>query len=258
MTLAASLAFYTTLSLAPILILFVTISAHLDNHLQQAFLLQVKDIVGEDAALTFNLIFENAKLRPDLSSISGVGGVLTLMLSAGLIFGQMRDALNEIFHTQSKPLEQSPVWKTLWLFIKTNFFQSGLALGFIILMIISLGVSAFLSATALFLDNAFLINILNIAVSGLIYVGLYTMLFRFVPRRHLPWKQSFKGGFLTALLFLVGKELIGVYLGNSAVGSAYGAAGSFVLLLVWVYYSALIVLIGAHISFLLTKKETFI
>lgn len=258
MTLAASLAFYMTLSLAPTLILFVAISSHLDSRLQQIFLVQVGDIVGSDAALTFNLIFQSAKAHPDFSSISGIGGILTSVLSAGLIFGQMRDALNNIFHAQPEPSQENPWWKTAWHFVKASIFQGGLALGFVFLMIVSLGISAFLSATALILDNPTLVSIMNIAISGLIYSGLYIMLFRFVPGRYLPWKQSLQGGVLTAVLFLIGKELIGIYLGQSAIGSAYGAAGSVVVLLVWVYYSALIVFIGAHTSFILNDKEALL
>jgi membrane protein len=254
-TLAASLAFYTALSLAPILILFVTISANLDSHLQQLFLLQVGDVVGPDAALTFKFILENAKLRPDLSSISGIAGLATLMFSAGLIFGQLRIALNDIFCIPPEPPHQQPWWMNVWGFVRENIFQVGLALGFEFLMIVSLGVSTVISATAVFSENVIFMVTLNIIVSGLIYMGLYIMLFRYIPGGHLPWTQSFEGGALTAFLFLIGKELIGAYLGNSAVGSAYGAAGSIVVLLVWVYYSALITFIGAHISFLLARKK---
>jgi membrane protein len=254
-TLAASLAFYTALSLAPNLILFVTISAYLDSHLQQYFLLQVGDVVGPDAALTFKLIFENAKLRPDLSSISGIAGILTLMFSAGLIFGQLRVALNDIFCVKSELSQEPPWWVNVWGFVRENIFQVGLAIGFVFLMIVSLGISTLISATAVFLDNVIIMVILNIFVSGLIYTGIYVLLFRYVPGHRLPWAQSFEGGVLTAFLFLIGKELIGAYLGISAVGSAYGAAGSIVVLLVWVYYSALITLIGAHISYLLVKKH---
>ncbi len=254
-TLAASLAFYTSLSLAPILIIFVTISAHLDNHLQEIFLSQVAGVIGKDTSLIFKLIFENAKLRPDLSSMSGLGGIVTLMFSSGLIFGEMRDALNDIFRAQPESLIENSWWMTAWDYAKTRFFQTGLAFGFILLMIASLGITAFISATTLFLDDIHFISALNIVISGLLYFGLYTLLFRFVPRRHLPWKQSYEGGAITAFLFLFGKEFIGIYLGNSAIGSAYGAAGSLVVLLIWVYYSALIVLIGAHISFLLNEKD---
>ncbi len=254
-TLAASLAFYTSLSLAPLLILFVMISGQSDSHWQQIFLTRISDVVGADAALTFKMILENAKTFPDLSSASGIVGILILILSAGLIFGQLRDALNEIFDEHSVLLESHVWWMNIWLFAQSLVVQVVLALGFVILMIVSLAVSTAISVTSTYLNNALLISLLNISVSGVIYVGLYTLMFRFIPRHHLAWRQSLEGGAITALMFLIGKELIGAFLGSFAVGSSYGAAGSIVVLLAWVFYSALITLIGAHISFLLHKNQ---
>ena len=121
----------------------------------------------------------------------------------------------------------------------------GFAFAFLFIMIVSLIVSTALSAT-LYSDDAAFKALLNVFISVSFYGGLFTLLFHFVPLRHLTWKRSTQAGLMTSLMFVGGKELIGVYLGNSALNSSYGAAGSLVVLLGWVYYSALIIFIGAH------------
>lgn len=252
-TLAASLAFYTAFSLAPLLILFVTLSAHLPMDVQQSFLKETKELVGADAAKAVSLIIDNAKERPDLSKISGLFGALTLLLSASIIFGQMRESLNLIFEaTPETPKDESILLK-VWHFLEDRLLSVGLALGFIFMMIVSLIASSLLTAT--FDSGASIWRNINILISFVFYIWVFTMVFRYLPAKRVQWKPAAKGGFITAFLFVIGKEAIGIYLGNSALGSAYGAAGSVIVLFVWVYYSALITFVGAHISSLLLLEE---
>ncbi len=253
-TLAASLAYYTALSLAPLLVLFITISSKFSGNIQNVFISQVQSIVGPDAAKAFQLVIDNAKERPDLASISGLFGALTLLLSASLIFGQMRDALNQIFDSDDPENQKNSTFAAILKFVKARAVQAGLALGFILLLIASLIVSSVLSAT--FSTHQELWRWINIIVSYASYVGVFTLIYRYIPNRRIAWKCALRGGSITALLFVIGKEVIGVYLGSSALGSAYGAAGSLIVLLVWVYYSALITFIGAHVSSLLVIKES--
>jgi membrane protein len=255
-TLAASLSYYTALSLAPLLILFISISSKLDSHLQLTFIKQMQSLMGQDAAKTFEIIIQNANERPDLASASGVAGFVTLLLSASLIFGELKTSLNRIFQQrrQPQPEQKDSNLQAIWKFIKARFLQIGIVLSFLFIMIVSLMLSSLITAS---LDtHKVLWGWLNICVSLFFYVLIFSLLFRYLPDSRIKWKQAFRGGVITALLFVIGKELIGIYLGNSAIGSAYGAAGSIIVLLVWVYYSALITFIGAHVSSLLLWRES--
>lgn len=253
MTWAASLSFYTSLSLAPLLMLFVTVSAQLGTDLTEGFLNQVQGLVGPDAARGIAIVIENAKARPDLASISGIVGTVTLLLSASLVFGELRAALNAIFKPQAQADAEMGFVRTTLVFLKERVLQMGLVFGFIFTMLVSLGVSTAISAM-IGSSEATALSVVNIAVSMALYIAIFTLLFRFLPKGRLPWKQAVRGGGLTALLFVTGKELIGLYLGNSAISSAYGAAGSIIVLLAWVYYSALITFVGAHLSCLFSKE----
>lgn len=251
-TFAASLSYYTALSLAPLLILFIAVSSRMPGHLQENFVSQVQSLIGSDAAAAFEMIIKNAESRPDLASTSGIFGVITLLFSASLIFGELKMALNQIlFKTKPASVEES-TWQTIRHFFKSRILHVGLALSFIFIMVVSLTASSIISAT--FSEYQELYRILNIGISFLFYIGAFSLLFRYMPDKRIRWRNSFHGGFVTAILFVIGKEIIGLYLGNSGIGSSYGAAGSIIVLLVWVYYSSLITFIGAHVSALLFWK----
>lgn len=253
-TLAASLAFYTALSMAPLLILFITIATQFSPGLQVSFQEQVRSLVGSDAAVAIEMVINSAKERPDLTSLASVLGVLTLLLSASLIFGELRSALNRIFECRKPEEETVGLTHLAWRFAKQHIFHIGLALSFIFILIVSLVISSLL-ASSLGKPTSGIKVVMDITVSVLFYIGMFTMMFRYLPDHRLSWSRAFRGGAITALLFVVGKQLIGVYLGNSAVGSSYGAAGSVVVLLVWVYYSAIITFMGAQVSSLLTSRK---
>ena len=252
-TYAASLSYYTALSLAPLLIIFISISSRLSGNLLENFISQVHSNIGPDAAAVFELIVRNAKERPDLASASGIFGVITLLFSASLIFGELKSALNNILFKAVPQAVETSNWDMVKIFIKSRILHIGFALSFIFIMVVSLTISSLISAT--FSSYQDFYRILNIGVSFLFYVGIFCLLFRYLPDKKIFWRNSFHGGLTTALLFVIGKELIGLYLGNSAIGSAYGAAGSIIVLLMWVYYSSLITFIGAHVSALLFLKE---
>ena len=252
-TYAASLSYYTALSLAPLLIIFISISSRLSGNLLENFISQVHSNIGPDAAAAFELIVRNAKERPDLASASGIFGVITLLFSASLIFGELKSALNNILFKAVPQAVETSNWDMVKIFIKSRILHIGFALSFIFIMVVSLTISSLISAT--FSSYQDFYRILNIGVSFLFYVGIFCLLFRYLPDKKIFWRNSFHGGLTTALLFVIGKELIGLYLGNSAIGSAYGAAGSIIVLLMWVYYSSLITFIGAHVSALLFLKE---
>lgn len=252
-TFAASLAYYTALSLAPLLILSIAITSKLPGKLQENFITQIHGFIGPEAAEGFELVLQNARERSDLASASGVFGILTLLFSASLIFGELKSALNYILFKENHEIKKGTNLEIILLFLKSKFLQIGLALSFILIMIVSLTISSIISAP--FSGYKEIYRFLNIGISFLFYVGTFSLLFRYLPDKKILWRHSLCGGFITALLFVLGKELIGFYLGNSAIGSAYGAAGSLIVLLVWVYYTSLITFVGAHVSALLIWKE---
>lgn len=252
-TYAASVAFYTALSLAPMLILFVSLTSRMSADFQESFFFQVDSLVGPEAAQAVNLIINGAKDRPDLASRSGLFGIMTLLFSAGLIFGELREAMNTIFRTQIAVPQPETFRHWVTYFLRDRIFQIGFAVSFIFIMIVSLIFSSLLAAT--FRSNEQVWHVLNIAVSFAFYIFAFAMVFRYMPQRRTHWRESVLGGLITAFLFVIGKELIGLYLGKRALGSAYGAAGSVIVLLVWVYYSGLITFVGAHVSAILLDRR---
>lgn len=257
-TFAASVAFYTTLSLAPILILFVTLTSRMTNSFQSEFEYQVLALLGPEAAEAINTIVgsvvSNAKARPDLATFSGIVGTVMLLLSSGLVFGELREAINRIFETANPPDDSETTLEVVLHFIRDRLVHVGFALVFIVLMAVSLLLSSFLSSA--FSVEQSVWKAFNVVASFFFYAGLFALVFRYLPNRRTQWRGSLFGGFITSLLFVIGKELIGLYLGQSALGSAYGAAGSVVVLLAWVYYSAMITFVGAHVSAMLLLKKT--
>lgn len=256
-TWAASVAFYTALSLAPLVILFLAISPHIDGSLKESFIHEVATMVGDTGADAVRLILINAEERIDLMSLSGFIGAATLALSASLIFGELRAALNQIFSESNLAEQEMSFVAAVLDFIKSRIFQMGLALGFLFIMMASLLVSTGIS-TLVKTDN---INLgdwaiaLNVVTSLILYCVVFACMFHFIPKKHIPWRQAFQAAFITAGLFVIGKELVGIYLGQSSLNSSYGAAGSIIVLLAWVYYSALIIFIGAHVSYILNIKH---
>jgi membrane protein len=249
-TLAASLAFYTALSLAPLLILFVAISAHLDTDLQQGLIAQVNDLAGREAATAVSTVIHGARSEPQFSSLAGIMGLATLLLSASLIFGQLRATLNKILNIPCPEGLNESYFRVIFRYLRERLIHILLALAFILTMIASVMISS-LTAAGFLENHGILTTVFNTLISALIYALIFSLLFHYLPDRRLEWSRAFRGGVFTAVLFVIGKELIGIYLGGAALGSAYGAAGSIVVFLVWVYYSALITFTGAQLSSLL-------
>ncbi len=250
-TMAASVAFFTALSLAPLVVIFLALSPLIGSATKDSFISQVSDLVGPSGGVAMGMILKSAEARLDLASLSGVVGAVILIISASTVFGEMRSAFNTILDAGPEPKENTTVFHAIWSFIESRFFYTGLALGFIFIMIISLLAT---STITMLLDSSnnplgdFAVAA-NILVSYILYALVFTLLFHFLPKKHMTWKKALYSSLLTALLFVVGKEIVGLYLGRSSLSSSYGAAGSLIVLLAWVYYSALIIFVGAHFSY---------
>jgi membrane protein len=246
--LGASVAFYTLLSFAPLLVLTVAVAALVfDQQRAQAGLVdQARQMIGDRGADTVKSLLVNAH-KPSSGVMASIIAFLTLLFGASGVFTELRNALNIIWDAQ--PTNESGFMGM----VKQRLFSFGMVLSVGFLLLVSLIISAILAVLGKFFGYllplpAFVFEILNFAVSFLVIAVLFALLFKFVPARKISWRDVWVGAIGTAILFTLGKFLLGFYLGKASVGSAYGAAGSLVAVIVWVYYSAQIFFFGAEFT----------
>ena len=231
--LAASLAYSLALALAPFILIMMVVMGGLGNNFQSQIVSQATSLLGKEGGEIIQAIIENSEKESQFSGLSGVISFLVIVISASAIFSQLRTALDKIRETKIPEKK----WTALG-FLKEKFLLSSLVLGFIFLMIISLLLNISL-ATFFYGFEGVVWQSIGYIVSLIMFFILFTMMFRLVPTQKMSWRRSTVSGITAALFFTIGKFLIGLYIGNSAIGSAYGAAGSLIVLLVWLYYSAL-------------------
>jgi membrane protein len=247
--LGASLAYYALLSMAPLLILMVAICGLVfnKNTAEQNLLRQIQALVGSSGAKALETLIESTH-HMGSGVFATLIALLTLLFGASGVFIELRDSLNTIWEV---PRRQSSGWRSIvWQRIVS--FGMVLALGFLLLL--SLIASAALTVAERFfaafvpLHAAVWGEVANFVVSLAAIATLFGLIFKFVPDARICWRDVGVGAVVTAILFIIGKALLAVYLGTAGVGSAYGAAGSVVALVVWVYYSAQIFFFGAAIT----------
>lgn len=247
---AASLAYYTALSISPLIVLLITFVSFMGENFKTELVRQIQGLVGSQAAEAIQIIVQNANNADGARGLSSIFGFITLLVSAGGIFQELRASLNKIFEArvgEPTALRGNVLWASSMSFLKQKLFTMGMVLTFVFILIISLVVSSLVS---LFLTGADLIigQVINFVISTVIFAILFAAIFYFLPQKRIRVRLAVISGFMTAFLFSIGKTAIGIYLGQSAVASAYGAAGSMILLLMWVYYSSIIIFISAEIS----------
>lgn len=247
--LSASLSYYTIFSLSPMLVVIISVCSLFFGReaIQGEIYGQIRSLVGSDAAAQIQELIKNAQLT-NQSGFAAVIGLGTLVLGATGIFAEMQDSINSIWGVKPKP-------KQGWLKYLINRFLSFsmiVSIGF--LLLVSLAVSTVLNLLSsrlerLFSDAAmYLFQFLNIAVVAVVITVLFALIYRVLPDGRLRWKDAFIGAAFTALLFMVGKFVINAYLSQPSVTSTYGAAGSVIILLLWVYYSSAILFFGAEFT----------
>ena len=247
--LAASLAYYTALSLAPLVLLIVGVIGLVLGREQvgQQLSLQLEGLMGPAGRELVTSIL--AVTNPQGGTIATIISLVTLLIGATAVFGELQSTLNLIWEVRPAPI--SGVWASIWALLRERIFSLALVLALAFLLLVSLVISAALAgAAALFQgpEQALLSRVLEITVSLLVLTFVFALLYKYVPDAEIGWRDVWLGGLITAVLFTLGKTAIGFYLGQASVGSAYGAAGSLVALLVWVYYSALIMFFGAEFT----------
>lgn len=245
---AAALAYYTIFSLPPLLILIIGIVGLFVTRasVESALVEQFGSLLGQEGAGQIREIIANAA-GPGGGLLATIIGVVTLLLGASGLFGQLQDSLNTIWDV--RPRAGRSILDT----IKSRFLSFSMVIGTAFLLLVSLALNAALAAFGETLGELLgvgpaVLQVVNLGVSLAIITLVFALVFRVLPDVQMAWRDALAGGAFTALLFLIGEYALGLYLGGSAVGSAFGAAGSLALLLVWIYYSAQILLLGAEFT----------
>lgn len=247
-TLAAALAYYALLSLAPLLVISISVAGwFLGAEAARGQVAgELASIVGREAARGVEAVIASGK-EPQRGVLGAVVGIVTLFVGASGVFGQLQTSLDQIWEVKPKPD------RGLWVQARERFFSFTMVLGVAFLLLVSLVVSSLLSSVGDFLaatlpGGAVLWQVLNFALSLGVITVLFALIFKVIPHAEVHWRDVWLGAAVTALLFAIGKQLLGLYLGKAAVGSSYGAAGSLVALVVWVYYAAQILFLGAEFT----------
>jgi membrane protein len=246
----AAIAFYTLFSITPILLIVIWVAGAFiaPDAVQAHVLTQMKILLGDAGAAAVRTLLVSARYGVGNGWSTAVG-VVTLLIGATSVFAELQNSLNRIWHTAG-PKDNRGLWRA----VRSRLLSFGLVLGVGFLLLVSLIVSAALESVGNWLGS-FIADWHDLAVGLDIAMGfgvatvLFAMIYKYVPREQITWGDVWVGALVTSSLFTLGKLVIVVYLGRVAFSSAYGAAGSFLVLLLWVYYSAQIFLLGAEFTY---------
>jgi membrane protein len=255
-SMGAAIAFYTLFSIAPILLIVVWIaSAFISaDAVESHILTQMRMLLGNTGADAVHTLMVSAKYS-GTNVLSKAAGVVALLIGATSAFAELQNSLNRIWRTPSERRRPG-----VWALLRARLLSFGLVLGVGFLLLVSLIVSAGLEGLGTWFGG-FVSNWHSVVLSLDIVLGfaittvLFAMIYKYVPRERFAWGDVWVGALVTTVLFAIGKQIIVVYLGRVAFASAYGAAGSFVVLLLWVYYSAQIFLFGAEFTYVYTHEH---
>jgi membrane protein len=246
--LGASVAFYSLLSFAPLLILLVTVAGLVfdPQTTQRTLIDQARATIGDRGGDTVQALLKSAQ-KPSSGIVASVIAFLTLLFGASGVFSELRDALNTIWETE--PQNQNGIKGLL----KDRLFSFGMVLSVGFLLLVFLIISAGLSFLGKYFGQMIpipvpVLEVINVLISLAVITALFALMFKYVPSASIGWHDVTIGAVGTAVLFTIGKFLLGFYLGKASVGSAYGAAGSLVAVIVWIYYSAQIFFFGAEFT----------
>jgi YihY family inner membrane protein len=247
----AAIAYYTMFSIAPILIIAIAIAGMIfgQDAAQGEIVEQIRSIVGTDGAIAVQVLLKSVSTRSD-GVIATVLSVITLAIGATAVFAELQSALDRIWKMPTVARQSS-----IWTLVRTRLLSFGLILGLGFMLMVSLVVSAGLAALGKWWGGWFegwsiVMHVANFVISFAVFTVLFSAIYRFMPRVSLSWHDVRIGAMATTVMFMIGKYLIGLYLGRTGMSSGFGAAGSFALLLAWIYYSAQIFLLGAEFTWI--------
>ncbi|WP_254509470.1 YihY/virulence factor BrkB family protein [Anatilimnocola floriformis] len=245
--LGASLAFYTTLALAPLSLITIAVAGYFygEEAARGGIVHQIEHLVGKDGAIAIEALIRRAS-EPHQSRLATVISIGLLLIGATSVFAELKDSLDTIWEVKRKP------GLGIWLIVKTQLLAFAVVVGTGFLLLVSLLLTATLTALTNWLAQwlpvpVWMAYILDLPVSFLVITFLFALIFKLLPDVTVGWQDVWIGAIFTAILFMIGKSLIGMYIGSASVGSVYGAAGSFVVVLVWTYYSSQILFFGAEL-----------
>jgi membrane protein len=254
-SMGAALSYYAVFSIAPLLLIVISIAGLVygEDAARGAVFYQVRGMMGDAAAVALQGLLASVH-KPAQSIMAATVGVLLLIVGATSVFGELQSALDRIWRAPEQARKGG-----LRQLIRTRLVSFAMIVGFGILLIASLLASATLALLenwwgALFGAQALVASALNILLSYVIVTVMFAMIYKIMPRVRIAWRDVWTGAAITGALFTIGKYLIGLYIGKSGVTSTFGAAGSLVVILLWVYYSAQIFLLGAEFTWVYAHR----
>jgi membrane protein len=252
--LAAALAYYAIFSIGPLLFIMLMIAGAIfgEESVKQALHQQISSLLGDKAGSTIESMMNARKIGG--SMITTIIGVVTLVLGASGVFGELQDALNTIWGVKAKPNAG------IWAYLRNRFLSLSMVLGLGFMLLISMVLTTAAEATAHSLSSLFhvpdaLVAALSAVVSFIVVTIFFTLLFKYLPDAKVKWRPVLIGAVVAAALFTVGKYGLSLYLGKQATSSTYGAAGSVVVILLWVYYASVIMFLGAEFTKAYAKEK---
>ena len=248
--LGASIAFYTVFSLAPLILLVMSVfslTLHKNTVAQDKIKSQVAQFAGSSSADVVGNIVQNNASQPKKGILATVVGVVIALFGASGVFGALQDSLNTIWAVRAKP------GQGIMGYIRARFISFAMVGGVCFLLLVSLAVSSLIEGFSNKINHALpggtvLTTIINLVLNLLIITLLFAMIFKYLPDVKIAWRDVWIGAALTTVFFIVGKWGLGIYLGSGGASSAYGAAGAMISTLIWVYYTSQIVLFGAEFT----------
>ena len=243
-SMGAALAFYSLLSLAPLLLVVIGVAGVFWGRTEAQTMLmdQITSVVGDNAAAGIQLVLDNASQGAGDGLIPAIIGFATALFGAATVFNQLQQDLDRIWRHHARKTGVMGM-------VRSRLLTFGMVLSVGFLLLVSLVVSTALSAvSSAWLGSLVGARTLEFALSFVVVTGLFAMIFKILPRTRIAWSDVWVGAAVTSMLFWIGKYLIGLYLGHASVASSFGAAGTIVVLIVWVYYSAQIFFLGAEFT----------
>ena len=253
-SMGAALSYYTVYSLAPLLLIVISIAGLVfgADAARGELFGQLSELMGADAAKAVEGVLASVS-RPASGVLGTTIGVVVLIVGATSVFAELQDALDRIWQAPARDKHGG-----MWRLLRSRLLSFGLILGIAFLLMVSLVLDALISALGkwwggMFADWAMLAQTVNLTLGLALTTTMFAMIYKLMPRVSVRWRDVWLGALVTSLLFTAGKLLIGLYIGRSGVASGYGAAGSFIVVLVWVYYSAQIFLMGAEFTWVYAR-----
>jgi membrane protein len=251
----AAIAYYTLFSIAPLLLIAIAVAGFFfgEEAARGEIFAQIRGLLGEEGAAAVQGLVKSAS-RPAHGSLAILIGVVATLIGATAVFGELQSAMDRIWRAPREKQQDGVL-----ALVRDRLLAFGMVIGVAFLLLVSLVMSAAISALGALWGSTFggwelALQILNNLMSLIVFTVVFAMIYRFLPRARVGWRDVWTGAAITALLFVIGKHLIGLYIGGAGIVSGFGAAGTLVALLVWVYYSAQIFLLGAEFTWVYAHR----